>query len=127
MEKLLEAARKARENAHAPYSGFKVGAALETEDGEIITGCNVENVSYGLTVCAERLAIWKAVTEGKKKFKRIAIIADTTGPCPPCGACRQVLAEFDYETDVIISNLDGDMETMKIKDLLPRPFSFKKP
>ena len=98
---LVEAARDARERAVADYSGFKVGAALETADGRIVTGCNIENATYGLTVCAERVAMFKALSDGHRDFRRIAIVADTASPTPPCGACRQILWEFagDIEVD----------------------------
>ena len=120
-EKLIEMAKKARDNAYAPYSNFKVGAALLTEDGEIFTGANVENASYGLSICAERVAVFKAVSEGKRKFKAIAVVADTEKPTPPCGACRQVLAEFG-DLEVIMANLKGDVKVMKLSELLPEAF-----
>ncbi len=121
-EKLIEMAKRARENAYAPYSNFKVGAALLTEDGEIFTGANVENASYGLSICAERVAVFKAVSEGKRKFKAIAVVADTEKPTPPCGACRQVLAEFG-DIEVIMANLKGDVKVMKLSELLPEAFT----
>ncbi len=123
VKRLLEMARKARENAYAPYSNFKVGAALLTESGEIFTGCNVENSSYGLSVCAERVALFKAVSEGYRKFKALAVVADTERPVPPCGACRQVLWEFG-DIDIIMSNLKGDVKVMKLSELLPEGFHF---
>ncbi len=123
VKRLLEMARKARENAYAPYSDFKVGAALLTESGEIFTGCNVENSSYGLSVCAERVALFKAVSEGYRKFKALAVVADTERPVPPCGACRQVLWEFG-DIDIIMSNLKGDVKVMKLSELLPEGFHF---
>jgi len=119
---LIAAARKARENAVADFSHFKVGAALETDAGEIITGCNVENASYGLTICAERVAIFKALSDGKRSFKRIAVVADTPSPTPPCGACRQIIWEFCGDIDVIVANLTEITLTMRMKDLLPLPF-----
>jgi cytidine deaminase len=119
---LVAAARRARENAVADFSHFKVGAALETDAGEIITGCNVENATYGLTVCAERVAIFKALSEGKRAFTRIAVVADTSSPTPPCGACRQIIWEFCGDIDVIIANLTEVKLTMRMKDLLPLPF-----
>jgi cytidine deaminase len=123
MEKdLVEIAKKARENAYAPYSKFKVGAAILTEDGRIFTGVNVENASYGLSICAERVAVFKAVSEGYRKFKAIAVVADTDNPTPPCGACRQVLAEFG-NIDVIMANLKGDVKIMKLSELLPEAFT----
>ena len=119
---LLEAARAGRGNAHAPFSGFRVGAALETVDGRIVTGCNVENATYGLTVCAERVAIFKAISEGLRQFARIAIVADTEAPTPPCGACRQILWEFGGDLEVILGNLQREMGRYRLKDLLPLPF-----
>lgn len=121
-DKLVEAARAAREHAVADYSGFKVGAALETDTGEIITGCNIENSTYGLTVCAERVAIFKALSEGKQSFTRIAVVADTSAPTPPCGACRQIIWEFCGDVEVIIANLTTVSATLRMKDLLPLPF-----
>jgi cytidine deaminase len=122
MEKLLEAALRARENAHAPFSNFKVGAALEDEAGRIHTGCNVENATYGLTVCAERVAVFKAISEGARKFRRIAVAADTDEPTPPCGACRQILWEFCGDIEVILVNPRGKTERFQMRDLFPRPF-----
>ena len=119
---LVAAARKARENAVADFSHFKVGAALETDAGEIVTGCNVENASYGLTICAERVAIFKALSDGKRSFRRIAVVADTPSPTPPCGACRQIIWEFCGDIDVIIANLSEIKLTIRMKDLLPLPF-----
>ena|SRR5579864_7697847 len=122
MNELVEAALAAREHAHAPFSKFKVGAALEDEDGRIFTGCNVENATYGLTICAERVAVFKAISEGVRKFKRIAVAADTDVLTPPCGACRQILWEFCGDIEIVLGNLDGKSETIKLKDLFPRPF-----
>src|SRR5690242_459266 len=122
MNKLLDAALAARQNAHAPFSKFQVGAAIETADGRIFTGCNVENATYGLTVCAERVAVFKAISEGARKFLRIAIAADTENLTPPCGACRQILWEFCGDIEVILSNLRGKSETLRLKDLFPRAF-----
>ena len=119
---LIAAARKAREFAHAEYSHFKVGAALETADGAVITGCNIENATYGLTVCAERVAMFKALSEGHRQFRRIAIVADTANPTPPCGACRQVLWEFGGDLDVILANLTREAGRHHLRDLLPLPF-----
>jgi cytidine deaminase len=119
---LLDAALAAREHARAPYSKFRVGAALEDADGRIHTGCNVENASYGLTSCAERTAAVKAVSEGARRFQRIAVAADTTPLTPPCGACRQVLWEICGDIEVVLVNLRGESESMRLKDLLPRPF-----
>lgn len=124
MEPLLEAALKARAFAHAPFSKFKVGAALEDSEGRVWTGCNVENASYGLTVCAERVAVFKAISEGVKPrtFKRIAIAADTSKLTPPCGACRQILWEFLGNAEVILVNTHGKTARYQMIDLLPEPF-----
>jgi cytidine deaminase len=122
MDVLLEAARAARENAHAPFSGFKVGAALEDAAGRIHTGCNVENATYGLTECAERVAVFKAISEGVRSFRRIAVVADTERLTPPCGACRQILWEFCGNVPLLLGNLKGATETMQLSDLFPRPF-----
>jgi cytidine deaminase len=121
-KELIMAAAKARENAFAPFSQFRVGAAVETEDGEIITGCNVESASYGLTVCAERVAIWNAVSKGKKRITNIAVVVDTEELTSPCGSCRQIIWEFGGDIPVIMSNLKGTTETIRMKDLLPRAF-----
>jgi cytidine deaminase len=122
MNDLLEAALAARENAHAPFSGFQVGAALEEDSGRIHTGCNVENATYGLTICAERVAVFKAISEGARKFRRIAVAADTGTLTPPCGACRQILWEFCGDIEVLLVNLEGRSESLRLKDLFPRPF-----
>lgn len=119
---LVAAARAARERAFAPYSKFKVGAALETDDGLVITGCNVENSTYGLTVCAERVAVLKAVSDGHRAFRRIAVVADTQDPTPPCGPCRQILWEFCGDIEVILANLTVEKGRHRLKDLLPLPF-----
>ena len=119
---LVAAARRARRHAQAAYSGFKVGAALETSDGTIITGCNVENATYGLTVCAERVAMFKALSEGHRRFKRVAVVADTADPTPPCGACRQILWEFGGDLEVVLANLRRETGRLALKDLLPLPF-----
>ncbi len=119
---LVDAARQAREHAVAPFSGFKVGAALETADGTIVTGCNIENASYGLTMCAERVAIFKAVSDGHRAFRRIAIVADTPAPTAPCGACRQILWEFGGDLEVLLANLKRQTGTYRLADLLPLPF-----
>jgi cytidine deaminase len=119
---LLDAARKVRLNAHAPYSGFRVGAALEASDGKIITGCNVENATYGLTICAERVAIVKAISEGIASFRRIAIVADTNAPTPPCGACRQILWEFAGDIEIVLANLVEVKANHRLAQLLPLPF-----
>jgi cytidine deaminase len=121
-EKLVAAARAARDHAAADFSGFKVGAALETHDGRVITGCNVENASYGLTICAERVAIFKALSEGHRQFTQIVVVADTESPTPPCGACRQIIWEFCGDIPVVLANLRAVTATLRMKDLLPLPF-----
>lgn len=120
--KLIKEAEKARKKAYTPYSKFKVGAALLSVDGKIFTGCNIENASFGLAVCAERVAIFKAISEGSTKFKAIAVIGDTDKPCSPCGACRQVISEFGEGIPLIMANLKGDVKIKKIKELLPEAF-----
>jgi len=122
MNELLTAALAAREHAHAPFSNFKVGAALEDENGRIVTGCNIENATYGLTVCAERVAVFKAMSEGARKFRRMAVAADTNRLTPPCGACRQILWEFCGNLELTLVNLQGASETLRLADLFPRPF-----
>ena len=122
IQKLMDCAIKARENAYSPYSHFAVGAALLCEDGTLYEGCNIENASYGLTNCAERTAIFKAVSEGHIKFKVLAVVADTEGPCAPCGACRQVVAEFKIPI-IIMGNLMGNVKIVTIEELLPFSFS----
>jgi cytidine deaminase len=122
MDQLIEAARRVRLNAHAPYSGFLVGAALETPTGIIIAGCNVENATYGLTICAERVAIVKAISDGERRFVRIAIVADTDASTPPCGACRQILWEFGGDLEIILANLIEVKGVYRLADLLPLPF-----
>ena len=119
---LIKAARAARRHAHAAFSKFKVGAALEAADGTVITGCNIENATYGLTICAERVAMFKALSEGHRTFRRIAIVADTTAPTPPCGACRQILWEFGGDLDVILANLRRETGRHQLSALLPEPF-----
>ena len=119
---LVAAARRAREHADAAFSHFKVGAALETADGLVVTGCNIENATFGLTTCAERVAMFKALSEGHRVFTRIAIVADTDAPTPPCGACRQILWEFGGNLEVQLANLKGSTGTHQLKDLLPLPF-----
>lgn len=122
IQKLMDCAIKARENAYSPYSHFAVGAALLCEDGTLFEGCNIENASYGLTNCAERTAIFKAVSEGYTTFKALAVVADTEGPCAPCGACRQVMAEFKIPL-IIMGNLMGNIKIVTIEELLPFSFS----
>jgi len=119
---LISAARRAREFADAAYSKFKVGAALECVDGTIITGCNIENATYGLTLCAERVAMFKALSEGHRAFTRIAIVADTDAPTPPCGACRQILWEFGGNLEIQLANLTQEKGKHQLKELLPLPF-----
>ncbi len=122
---MIEAATEARDKAFAPYSNFKVGAAVKTENGKIYTGCNIENASYGLTICAERVAIFKAISEGETEFSEIAVVADTEELTPPCGACRQIIWEFCGDVPVICANLKGDVETMPMNELLPKAFDSK--
>jgi cytidine deaminase len=121
-DRLIAAAIRARENAHAPFSKFKVGAAVEDADGRIHTGCNVENATYGLTVCAERVAVFKAISEGARRFRRAAVVADTDTLTPPCGACRQILWEFCGDVEIVLVNLAGKTEVLRVSELLPRPF-----
>ncbi len=119
---LSAAALAARGYAHAPFSGFRVGAAIEDSSGRVHTGCNIENATYGLTICAERVAVFKAISEGAREFRRIAIAADTETLAPPCGACRQILWEFCGDIEVVLTNLHGKTESLRLKDLLPRAF-----
>ena len=122
IEQLIAAARAVRLNAHAAFSHFLVGAALEAADGRVFTGCNVENATYGLTVCAERVAVFKAISEGCRRFVRVAVVADTEAPTPPCGACRQVLWEFGGDLEVVLANLKEEKGRYRMRDLLPLPF-----
>jgi len=122
-ERLIAAAREARKRAHAPYSRFKVGAAIVSEDGEIFSGCNVENASYGATLCAERNAVTAAVAAGHKSFTAIAIVTNSSPPAPPCGLCLQVLVEFCRELSVLLTNPKGEVVRTRLSKLLPRPFS----
>ena len=119
---LIQKARDARSFAVANFSNFSVGAAVETQDGRIFTGCNIENATYGLTICAERVAVFKALSEGCREFTRIAVVTDTGKLTPPCGACRQVLWEFCGDIDIILSDLNGKTESVKLGELFPRPF-----
>jgi cytidine deaminase len=119
---LIAAATSARQFARAQFSGFNVGAAVEDEQGRIFTGCNIENATYGLTLCAERVAVFKAVSEGAGKLVRVAVVADTAVLTPPCGACRQILWEFCGDAQLILANLAGKTETFSVSELLPRPF-----
>ena len=122
MDPLLSAALAARENAFAPFSKFKVGAALEDSAGRLHTGCNVENATYGLTVCAERVAVFKAISEGVRQFRRVAVAADTEDLTPPCGACRQILWEFCGDIEIVLVNPRGKTEAYQLKELFPKPF-----
>lgn len=119
---LIRAARQVRRRALAPYSKFKVGAALETADGRLVTGCNIENATYGLTICAERVALLKALSEGHRRFRRLAIVADTRAPAPPCGACRQLLWEYAGDIEVVLANLRRRTGSHRLSVLLPLPF-----
>jgi cytidine deaminase len=119
---LIEAARRAREHALATFSQFRVGAALETPDGTIVTGCNIENATYGLTMCAERVAMFKALSDGHRRFTRIAVVADSDDPTSPCGPCRQILWEFGGDLQVILANLKEEKGRYMLHDLLPLPF-----
>ena len=121
-EDVIEAALRARERAVAPFSGFRVGAAVETDDGLIYTGCNIESASYGLTVCAERVAVWKAISEGARCFGLLVVAVDTERLTPPCGTCRQIIWEHCRDTTILLVNLRGETEELNIKDLLPRAF-----
>lgn len=119
---LTKLASEARENAIAPYSGFRVGAAIQAADGSIYTGCNIENSTLGLTLCAERVALLKALSEGKRLFSRISVVTDTTTLTPPCGSCRQMLWEFCGNIEVELANLQEDSELHMMIELLPSPF-----
>lgn len=121
-ERLIHMALEAREKAYVPYSKFKVGAALATSDGRIFTGCNVENASYGLTCCAERTALFKAISEGCREVDSIAVVADVPDLCSPCGACRQVLSEFGGHIKVHMAKLKGEYKTVTVDELLPGAF-----
>ena len=121
-EQLIEAATTARTQSVAPFSNFLVGAALKTRTGKVFTGCNVESASYGLTVCAERVAIWKALSEGERDFTDLVIVADTEMLTPPCGTCRQIIWEFAKHATIVLANLRGRVEEVSIKELLPRAF-----
>jgi cytidine deaminase len=119
---LIAAANKVRENAHAKFSNFKVGAAVRTPSGKVFTGCNIENATYGLTVCAERVAIFKAISEGERRFNAIAVVTDTETLTSPCGACRQIIWEFCGDVPVILANLRGKTEVLRMSQLFPKPF-----
>lgn len=119
---LVAAAIEVRHRAHARFSNFKVGAALETDTGDVVTGCNIENATYGLTMCAERVALYKALSDGHKIFTRVAVVADTDDPTPPCGSCRQLLWEYCGDIEVILANLSEVKRRMRLSQLLPLPF-----
>jgi cytidine deaminase len=122
LQELIETAKAARLRSIAPFSNFLVGAALKTEEGKVYTGCNVESASYGLTVCAERVAIWKALSEGERQFTELAIVADTGALTPPCGTCRQIIWEFAKNATIVLGNLHGETQVVSIRELLPRAF-----
>jgi cytidine deaminase len=124
-DRLIAAARAAREHAHAPYSNFRVGAAVRAQSGRIFAGCNVENATYGLTLCAERVAIFKAISEGERGFDAVAVVADTETLTPPCGACRQILWEFCGDAEVVLANLNGKIERYRLSVLFPKPYDGK--
>jgi len=121
-QEVIEAALAARARSVAPFSNFLVGAAVRTDTGKIYTGCNIESASYGLTVCAERVAIWKALSEGEKNFTNLAVAADTQTLTPPCGTCRQIIWKFAKHADIVMVNVHGDREAVHIENLLPRAF-----
>jgi cytidine deaminase len=121
-EPLIAAAKRARLQSVAPFSNFQVGAAVKTAAGKVYTGCNIESASYGLTVCAERVAIWKALSDGERQFTELAVVADTETLTPPCGTCRQIIWEFARGATIVFANLNGKTETFNIADLLPRAF-----
>jgi cytidine deaminase len=123
---LVAAATRARENAFAPYSNFRVGAAVEAEDGTIVTGCNIESASYGLTNCAERVALVKGISDGHRRFRRVAVVTDAAELTPPCGACRQLLWEFAPDAEVVLANLRGERKVYRMIDLLPDAFDASK-
>jgi len=122
LQPLIEAAKEARLQSVAPFSDFKVGAAVRTDSGKVYTGCNVESASYGLTVCAERVAIWKALSEGERHFTELAVVADTDTLTPPCGTCRQIIWEFARDAKIVFANLDGRNQVFNIRQLLPDAF-----
>jgi len=123
VDEMIELAKEARHFAHAPYSNFSVGATLLSSDGRLFTGCNVENSTYGLSMCAERVAIFKAISEGVTAIARVVVVTDHENIAPPCGCCRQMIWEFSMdETEVVLSNLSGDVRTYRITELLPEAF-----
>ena len=123
-ERLIAEAFRSRGNAVSKRSGFSVGAAIEADDGTIYGGCNVENSTYGLTVCAERVAIWKALSEGVRRFRAVAVVTGADEPTPPCGACRQILWEFAGDVPVVSATAGGKRKLYRMSDLLPEPFEF---
>ena len=127
LESLIEAAKQARMQSVAPFSNFEVGAAVRTESGKVYTGCNIESASYGLTVCAERVAIWKALSEGERHFTELAVVADTDTLTPPCGTCRQIIWEFARDAKIVFANLDGRNQVFNIRQLLPDAFDARFP
>ncbi|HLV08995.1 MAG TPA: cytidine deaminase [Halanaerobiales bacterium] len=126
MKKLIEKAEIARSNSYSPYSGFSLGAALLTEDGQVFTGTNIENSSFGLSICAERTAYFKAISEGYRAFKTLVIVTDTPEPVMPCGACRQVINEFNSDIKVLMANFKGKITETTGRELLPASFKFNK-
>ncbi len=122
-EALIAAAGEARKNSHAPHSRFRVGAAVRCSRGRVFGGCNIESASYGLGICAERMAVLKAVSEGEREFEVLAVVTDAETPTPPCGACRQILWEFCGDIELILANVKGHVERHRLSDLLPRPYS----
>ena len=122
LQELLETAKAARLRSIAPFSNFLVGAAVKTDEGKVYIGCNVESASYGLTVCAERVAIWKALSEGERHFTELAVVADTDTLTPPCGTCRQIIWEFAKNATIVLGNLQGETQIVSIRELLPRAF-----
>ncbi|MFN2492396.1 MAG: cytidine deaminase [Pyrinomonadaceae bacterium] len=122
LQELVETAKAARLRSIAPFSNFLVGAAVKTAEGKVYTGCNIESASYGLTVCAERVAIWKALSEGERNFTELAVVADTKSLTPPCGTCRQIIWEFSKGATIVLANLRGASEIVSIRELLPRAF-----
>jgi cytidine deaminase len=123
-ERLIQAATASRANSVSHRSGFAVGAAIEAEDGKIYGGCNVENSTYGLTVCAERVAVWKALSEGVRKFRAVAVVTGADSPTPPCGACRQILWEFVGDVPIVSATVGGARKFYTVGELLPEPFDF---
>lgn len=125
LDSLIEQAKQARLHSVAPFSKFRVGAAVRTTSGKVYTGCNIESASYGLTVCAERVAIWKALSEGERNFSALAVVADTEELTPPCGTCRQIIWEFARNAEIVFGNLSGAKEQFSMSELLPRAFDVR--